>query len=533
MLIFVVLNSCRYSEECEDKGFFDTEEIIDVSIVLDDEDWSDLRNQSRTFLREFLGDCMAQPFEGPYTYFSANISINGDSQENIGVRKKGFIGSQSTVKPSLKINIDEYEQGIEVGCVDNITLNNGVQDPSMIRQCLSYFLLEKAGVPSPKCNFARVQVNEASLGLYVHVEPIKRSFLRDHFGSDDGDLYEGTLSDFDVLRIETFEVKNDDTDQEKTTLRSLTDLLASPPVPLKESLEEYIDIDSFFTFWIMESLLGHWDGYSGNTNNFYIYRTSDTEKIHFIPWGMDDSFETEEGILTKTRLIQAILGDAELSNLFDQRLDELMEAVWNEEQIIEEINRMENLLSSDLTVEEQEEIELIRTYVRNRKSIIEASLPVELEEITPPYCLQEVGSIETSFEATWGSLERNVLEEGTTSSSLIWGQSVPIIDSGAIAGYDRDRGAVLLGLLLDPTEVSLLLPYVNFDVSSVEVGVEIPIDHISTYGSLLYTDESMNYELVEAAVIYNGSLIFDQFDPSQDGLVTGSIASPFFNWVAQ
>ena len=344
MFGFLLLHSCVYSEVCEDKGFFTTEEIIDVSIVMEEDQWDALRYQSRSFHSEFIGDCMDQPFQGPYTYFPAGISINGDAQDNIGVRKKGFIGSQSTEKPSLKINIDEYEQGVEVGCVDNITLNNAVQDPSMIRQCLSYSLMTKAGVPSPKCNFARVAVNDKSLGIYVHVEPIKRSFLRDHFGHDDGDLYEGTLSDFDASKMETFEAKNEDSDESKTILRALAALLENTTNPLKESLEEYVDIDSFLTFWIMESLVGHWDGYSGNTNNYYIYRTSDTEKLHFIPWGMDDSFERAEGVFTNTMLIQAILDDSELNALFVQRLEELMETVWDEAEIIAEIDDMESLI---------------------------------------------------------------------------------------------------------------------------------------------------------------------------------------------
>ena len=98
---------------------------------------------------------------------------------------KGFIGSQSTTKPSIKINVDEYVEGAKLFGVDNITLNNGVQDPSLLRQCLSYQLFDLAGLPSPRCNFAHVYVNGADMGIYVHVEPIKPAFLRQHFDEDD------------------------------------------------------------------------------------------------------------------------------------------------------------------------------------------------------------------------------------------------------------------------------------------------------------------------------------------------------------
>ena len=34
------------------------------------------------------------------------------------------------------------------------------------------------------------------VGVYSHIEPIKTGFLKRAFGNTDGDLYEGTLTDF-------------------------------------------------------------------------------------------------------------------------------------------------------------------------------------------------------------------------------------------------------------------------------------------------------------------------------------------------
>ena len=76
------------------------------------------------------------------------------------------------------------------------TLNNAKQDPSYVNQCIGYDLFRAAGVPAPRCNFANVTVNGENLGLYVHVESVKKPYLRQYFASDEGNLYEGTLSDF-------------------------------------------------------------------------------------------------------------------------------------------------------------------------------------------------------------------------------------------------------------------------------------------------------------------------------------------------
>ena len=86
-----------------------------------------------------------------------------------------------------------------------MTLNNSLQDPAYIKQCLGYEILTAAGVPAPRCNFAhvRVHVTDPNLptstavdSLYVNVESIKEPFLGRVFGDATGRLYEGTLSDF-------------------------------------------------------------------------------------------------------------------------------------------------------------------------------------------------------------------------------------------------------------------------------------------------------------------------------------------------
>ena len=56
---------------------------------------------------------------------------------------------------------------------------------------------------------------------------------------------------------------------------------------IEEAIGQLVDLDSFYTFWVMEGLLGLWDGYSGDENNFFFYLNPETDKFHFIPWGAD------------------------------------------------------------------------------------------------------------------------------------------------------------------------------------------------------------------------------------------------------
>ena len=59
----------------------------------------------------------------------------------------------------------------------------------------------------PRCAYAKVTVNGVNLGVYSHVETVRKSFLRRAFGTDDGTLYEGPYVDFYEGWLGSFEHK--------------------------------------------------------------------------------------------------------------------------------------------------------------------------------------------------------------------------------------------------------------------------------------------------------------------------------------
>ena len=189
----------------------------------------------------------------------------------MGIRKKGFFGSNDSQRPSLKIKFDEFAKQDPVKGLNRLTLNNNKQDRSLVSQLLAYQLFRDAGIHAPRCNYAKVTVNGKYLGVYTNVESIKKPFLKHQFGSSKGNLYEATLTDFHPRAIETIEVKNNKQESERQDIRSLADLLDKPGELDVEELDRIIDLDYFIRYWAMESLIGFWDGYNANQNNFYLY----------------------------------------------------------------------------------------------------------------------------------------------------------------------------------------------------------------------------------------------------------------------
>ena len=393
---FVTLSDPTRGVENEAPGpdpsneIYDPTQIVEVDIQLSPEDWDFVRHQTRDFYALFSGeDCMDQPFESPFIYRSGTVTINGTLLSNVGVRKKGFLGSLDEKRPSLKIKFDEYVEGQELLGLDRLTLNNDKSDPSHMRQCLGYGLFTKAGVPAPRCNMAHVTVNGEDLGVYSNVESIKKRFLARHFSDNDGRLYEGTLSDFREGWTGTFEVKTNKDDPDRSDIDAMAAALEVPDDELEAALAPLLDVDHYITFWAMEVLVNHTDGQAGYANNFFFYNSPGTGLLEFIPWGIDGIFTEGRyskaapghpwSVMAASILPNRLYGLPVTRDRYLTQLEDLLGAIWDEDELLSEISRIEALISPYLPIGEDRAAD-VRDFVNNRRAILNAELDLD----TPP-----------------------------------------------------------------------------------------------------------------------------------------------------
>ena len=130
-------------------------------------------------------------------------------------------------------------------------------------------------------------MNGQNVGTYVDVEEVRKPLLGRSFSDTSGNLYEGTFSDFHPALINTFEMQSNEDTNDGSDIRAVLNALRVSDSQLLNTLGALVDLDAFMTFWAMEGLIGHWDGYSSNRNNFYLYRHPTSAKFYFIPWGAD------------------------------------------------------------------------------------------------------------------------------------------------------------------------------------------------------------------------------------------------------
>ena len=345
---------------------FPSDRVLDVKITIDPEDWNTICHQRRDFRTALADRRQYHPIDHPYTYVEATVSIDGIGFDRVGIRKKGFIGSQNSTRPSLKIKLNHLDKQGQIDGVTNLTFNNNQQDTSLISQFMGYGLFSAAGLPAPRCAYAHLSVNGQSLGVYSHVERIHRSFLKRNFGTDDGVLYEGAVVDFFEDWSGSFEKKLGKDKIGRPRIKQLIRALQLDNHEIESVMNELIDLNSFYLFWAMEGLLGAWDGYSGNSNNFFVYLNSETNKFHFIPWGADSLFERfshikddrKDPISVKTkgliahRLYQLKSG----RQRYEHALREILGKYWNEKNLIVETEKLEELLKPHLLIYQKSRI---------------------------------------------------------------------------------------------------------------------------------------------------------------------------------
>ena len=340
---------------------YDPSRLLTVQIELSEADWDALRDQERTGQDLNIGpDCLppSEPFESPFSWFTGNVTVDGERIENVGIRKKGFIGSMNYDKPSFKIRFDKFVDDQTYLDAKRLTLNNDVQDASYVRQCLAYDLFRAVGTPAPRCNYAHVFVNGVDLGIFTNVESIKKPFIRRNFTDPEGNLYEGTLSDFREGWMGTYNQKTNESTPDKAIIEAMAALLEGPDEGLIEALSEYIDMDAFLNFWVVETLTAHWDGYAGNTNNYHMYHDPTSDRLHFIPWGVDQTFQSTfmlfEGTLaphtinTAGLLTRRLYLHPEGQAMYLQRLTEVMDAYWDTDVLIASIASMREVFEASV-----------------------------------------------------------------------------------------------------------------------------------------------------------------------------------------
>ncbi|MFH1532880.1 MAG: CotH kinase family protein [Pseudomonadota bacterium] len=273
---------------------------------------------------------MAALWDQPDVYVIGTFSMTSGSFQpapmSIGVRIKGGNGSLQTLdgKPALKLKFNFSEPDQRLLGLKKLNLNNMVQDPSMLREVLSFQLLRAFAIPSPRTGYASLTINGEPYGVYLVLEAYDDVSLSMYFATLKH-LYEGD-SGIDVIpsQVSFFDV--DEGSTTNTSDLSAFAIVASGATDEDwvSAIQEVADLPELLKLWAVEHHIAHSDGYSITINNYYLHSSS-SKVFTMLPSGTDQAFmETVDYHEGAALLFSRCMAIPECLASYDQALSELV-----------------------------------------------------------------------------------------------------------------------------------------------------------------------------------------------------------------
>lgn len=120
---------------------FDPTRVHTVDIVMNDWD-------------EFIAGATSEE------YYAADVVIDGEAWNNVGIRAKGntslsTVAALGSERYSFKIEFDHFDSAVSYYGLDKLSLNNLIQDSTMMKDYLTYTMMNAFGADSSLCTAMR------------------------------------------------------------------------------------------------------------------------------------------------------------------------------------------------------------------------------------------------------------------------------------------------------------------------------------------------------------------------------------------
>jgi spore coat protein H len=247
-----------------------------------------------------------------HSYPATFVYDNIDTLAEVGVRMKGNT-SRNSRKLSFKIDMDEFKNQNYQG-LKTFNLNGNHNDPSMCREVLSTNVMSVAGNVSLRANPVQLYLNGNLRGIYTNAEQVNKKFLDSRFGENSGNLYKCSWpaelnwlgSDPQLyknvinpspLNERAYELKTNESADDYSDLVHLLNVINNTPsAQFEQAIDSVFDVYAYLKVLAAEVLIGHWDNYFYNKNNYYLYHHQGTGKFIYMPYDMDNTFGVQWGV---------------------------------------------------------------------------------------------------------------------------------------------------------------------------------------------------------------------------------------------
>ncbi|KAF9996312.1 hypothetical protein BGZ79_009941 [Entomortierella chlamydospora] len=319
-----------------------------------------------------------------FRFISADIIY---SQTNITFETAGK-SSKDYAKQSFKLKFDtDYNQTFFSR--PNIKLRAEATEPTLLREKLYIDMLNSVGVPTQQGCYVRLYINNEGYGLYLMVDDIKKSFIKQTIYGGNPNIIPGTLiqsnapktndqadlvyrgpntTDYDKSVYKSQNLGNNPpTDRLSQLITFMKDLQDFDPITTPNPVDYWtsrLDLDGFLRNMALEYLMGGFDQYWWSGSNYFIYfnpALSATGKWQWVPTDFDGTFGN--GPLDKPNVTyknyynfqpdhplvsKLIINNTAINAQFEQILTEIVCTAFKPEAMNAHMDSLHSMISLDV-----------------------------------------------------------------------------------------------------------------------------------------------------------------------------------------
>lgn len=302
LLVTLFITGALFNHPAFSQGFYNRATIQTIEIFFSASNWDALLDAATQTDVYVLAD---------------SVRINGVSFDSVGVKYKGNSSyNANNNKNPFHIKLDYTHSNYDYKGYTDVKLQNGYSDPSMIREVLSYAILEQY-MDCPKANFANVYVNGSLRGLYSNAQSIDDRFNGEHYYSTNGTFVKcnpiGGAGPMATVNPDLKYINSDSTSyyngyEMKSSYgwKQLLGLIDTLNNKFTE-IEKVLDVDRALWMLAYNNVLVNLDSYSGAfRQNYYLYKDVNKRFVSTV-WDLNMSFAgfpggTGSGAYTATSL---------------------------------------------------------------------------------------------------------------------------------------------------------------------------------------------------------------------------------------
>ncbi|MCL6598235.1 MAG: CotH kinase family protein [Alicyclobacillus macrosporangiidus] len=231
-------------------------------------------------------------------------------------------------------------------------LNAEYDDPTMLRNALSFWFFRQIGVPSPWTQHCRLIMNEQDLGVYLEIEGVDATFFRRrrlgcrslfYAVNHDADfsLVTGARAILKASLFDGYERVIGSREDQKRFERFIFDLNTLRDEGLRRHVAERIDTPLYLRWLAGAVCTGNADGL---TQNYAVYESTHDGRYRFVPWDYEGTWGRNcfgqlcpmdtVGAFGENVLTTKVLGLPDARRAYRQLIRHLASTVFTEEYLV-------------------------------------------------------------------------------------------------------------------------------------------------------------------------------------------------------